>query len=250
MNFLTVIPARYASTRFPGKPLALLGGKPVVQWVYEKAKMACEHVIVATDDARIAELVDDFGGDAVMTSPDHLSGTDRCLEAAALYAEYSEIDFDIIINVQGDEPFIDKDQIELLKSTFDNNQVDIATLVSPFLGEIDDIIDPNNVKATFAKSGKALNFSRSVIPYRRDVPQKEWAKDFTYFHHLGMYAYRFDVLVEITQLQPSTLEKAENLEQLRWLENGYNIYVKETQKRSIGIDTPEDLQKAEQILLE
>lgn len=250
MNFLTVIPARYASTRFPGKPLALLGGKPVVQWVYEQAKTACEHVVVATDDVRIAEKVDEFGGVAVMTSSEHPSGTDRCLEAAALYSEYSEIDFDVVINVQGDEPFIDSEQIELLKSNFDNEAVDIATLVSPFSNDIAAVLNPNNVKATFAINGKALNFSRSVIPYLRDVPQEEWANNYTFFHHLGMYAYRFDVLVEITKLSPSSLEKAESLEQLRWLENGYNVYVKSTSKRSIGIDTPEDLAEAELMLSE
>jgi len=250
MNFLTVIPARYASTRFPGKPLALLGGKPVVQWVYEKAKAACEHVVVATDDERIAEKVDEFGGIAIMTSPDHPSGTDRCLEAAALYAEFTEIDFDVIINVQGDEPFITSEQIDLLKSNFVNEAVDIATLVSPFASDMAAVQNPNNVKATFATNGKALNFSRSVIPYLRDIPREDWAKNYTYHHHLGMYAYRFDVLVEITKLSPSSLEKAESLEQLRWLENGYNVYVKSTMQRSIGIDTPEDLEEAERMLSE
>lgn len=245
MNFLTVIPARYASTRFPGKPLALLGGKPMVQWVYERAKQACDHVVVATDDSRIAEVVDDFGGTAIMTSPDHPSGTDRCLEAAAAYMAYVDEDFDVVINVQGDEPFIDVSQVELLKSCFDNDNVDIATLVSPFGQDVAPVLDPNNVKVTFATNGKALNFSRSVIPFQRDVAQEEWAQAYTYFHHLGMYAYRLDVLNEITQLSPSSLEKAESLEQLRWLENGYNIYVKETQKRSIGIDTPQDLAAAE-----
>lgn len=250
MNFLTVIPARYASTRFPGKPLALLGDKPMVQWVYERAREACDHVVVATDDTRIAEVVDAFGGVAVMTSPDHPSGTDRCLEAAMLYATSFDLDCDVVINVQGDEPFIDVSQIELLKSCFDNPAVDIATLVSPFAQELQAVLDPNNVKATFAVDGKALNFSRSPIPFLRDVPQDKWAESHTYFHHLGMYAYRFDVLEEITQLSPSTLEKAESLEQLRWLENGYSIYVKQTNKRSIGIDTPEDLKEAELLLSE
>lgn len=248
MKFLTVIPARYASTRFPGKPLALLGGKPMVQWVYERAKLACEHVVVATDDSRIAEVVDGFGGTAIMTSPDHPSGTDRCLEAAAAYMAYADEEFDVVINVQGDEPFIDVSQVELLKSCFDNEAVDIATLVSPFEANIEEVINPNNVKVTFSTNGKALNFSRSVIPFLRDVAQADWAKEYTYFHHLGMYAYRLDVLNAITQLSPSALEKAESLEQLRWLENGYNIYVKETQKRSIGIDTPQDLAAAEQMI--
>ena len=248
MNFLTVIPARYASTRFPGKPLALLGGKPMVQWVYERAKTACEHVVVATDDARIAEAVDAFGGFAVMTDANHPSGTDRCLEAAEAYMLYANQDFDVIINVQGDEPFIDAEQIELLKSTFDNEKVDIATLVSPFVPNIADIENPNNVKVVCSKAGKALYFSRSVVPFQRDVQKAQWPESYTYFHHLGMYAYRFSVLQEITQLTPSTLEKAESLEQLRWLENDYNIYVKTTQKRSVGIDTPEDLEAAEGML--
>lgn len=250
MNFLIVIPARYASTRFPGKPLALLGGKPVVQWVYEQVKTACEHVVVATDDVRIAETVDAFGGTAIMTSPDHPSGTDRCLEAAVLYSQQVGTGFDVVINVQGDEPFIDREQIELLKSNFDKEAVDIATLVSPFAKDMAAVRNPNNVKVTFATNGKALNFSRSVIPYLRDVSQEEWADNYTFFHHLGMYAYRFEVLVAITKLPPSSLEKAESLEQLRWLENGYNIYVKPTSQRSVGIDTPEDLQEAELILSE
>ncbi len=248
MNFLTVIPARYASTRFPGKPLALLGGKPVVQWVYERSKQVCEHVIVATDDEHIAEAVDEFGGVAVMTSPDHPSGTDRCLEAAAIYAEYAEQDFDVVINVQGDEPFIESEQIELLKSQFEKPSVDIATLVSPFAKDFDAVFNPNNVKVTLAQSGKALYFSRSVIPYIRDVECEEWMEYHTYYHHLGMYAYRFDVLTDITQLPQSSLEKAEKLEQLRWLENGYNIFVGVTNKRSVGIDTPEDLRQAEAML--
>lgn len=248
MHYLTVIPARYASTRFPGKPLALLGGKPMVQWVYERAQMACEHVVVATDDARIAEVVDAFGGMAVMTDANHPSGTDRCLEAAEAYMMYAQQDFDVIINVQGDEPFVDAEQIELLKSTFTNAQVDIATLVSPFAQDVAAIENPNNVKVVCSAKGKALYFSRSVVPFQRDVDRAQWAQSHPYLHHLGMYAYRYSVLQAITQLEPSTLEKAESLEQLRWLENDYNVYVKTTQKRSVGIDTPEDLAAAEAML--
>lgn len=248
MRFLTVIPARYASTRFPGKPLAILGNKPMVQWVYERAKAACDHVVVATDDVRIAEAVDAFGGTAVMTSDMHPSGTDRCLEAAELYSAAVELRFDVVINVQGDEPFIEQSQIEQLMSLFNEPQVDIATLVSQFASDMKDISDPNNVKVTFATNGKALNFSRSVIPFLRDVPQDQWADNHTFFHHLGMYAYRYDVLTEITHLPLSSLEKAESLEQLRWLENGYNIFVAATKIRSIGIDTPDDLVRAQQSL--
>lgn len=248
MNYLVVIPARYASTRFPGKPLALLGDKPVVQWVYERAKSACEHVVVATDDARIAEAVDAFGGVAIMTALDHPSGTDRCLEAAEAYVAYSGLAVDVVINVQGDEPFIDAEQIAILKSCFNNAEVDIATLVSPFEKDIALISNPNNVKVTFSNQGKALSFSRSIIPFLRDVPQDKWPENHTYYHHLGMYAYRFDVLQQITELPQSSLEKAENLEQLRWLENDYHIYVGKTVKRSIGIDTPEDLEAAKSLL--
>lgn len=248
MNFLTVIPARYASTRFPGKPLALLGGKPMVQWVYERAKTACEHVVVATDDTRIAEAVDAFGGIAVMTNPNHPSGTDRCLEAAEVYMKSVQQNFDVVINVQGDEPFIDAEQIQLLKSTFTSDQVDIATLVSHFVPEFGEINNPNNVKVVCSVKGKALYFSRSVVPFQRDVPREEWAQSQPYFHHLGMYAYRYHVLQEITKLPPSSLESAESLEQLRWLENDYNIYVQKTDKRSLGIDTPDDLAAAEKLI--
>lgn len=248
MNFLTVIPARYASTRFPGKPLALLGGRPMVQWVYERAKQACEYVIVATDDARIAEAVDDFGGTAIMTSAYHPSGTDRCLEAAEAFIAYTGLSFDVVINVQGDEPFIALEQIELLKTAFKNRQVDIATLVSPFANDVAEVLNPNNVKVTFSTEGKALYFSRSPIPYLRDVAQDQWMDNQEFYHHLGMYAYRLEVLQKITQLKPSSLENAESLEQLRWLENGYNIFVGKTSMRSIGIDTPEDLLSAEELL--
>ena len=248
MNFLTVIPARFASTRFPGKPLALLGGKPVIQWVFERAKEASEHVAVATDDARIAETVENFGGIAIMTSPNHVSGTDRCLEAAIIYSEKYQVDIDVVINIQGDEPFIDAEQVKSLQALFDSEKVDIATMVSPFKKDINDITNPNNVKATIAVDGKALYFSRSAIPFCRDVKLEDWAENSNFYHHLGMYAYRFNVLKEITSLPVSSLEKAESLEQLRWLENGYNIYVAKTLKRSIGIDTPEDLAMAESLL--
>jgi len=248
MNYLTVIPARYASTRFPGKPLALLGGKPVVQWVYEQAQKVCEHVVVATDDERIVAAVAAFKGQAIMTSATHPSGTDRCLEAAEIYREQAGIDFDVVINIQGDEPFIATAQIELLKSAFAQDKVDIATLVTPFTHTVQDILNPNNVKVTFSKSGKALYFSRSPIPYLRDIPQEKWMEHRIFYHHLGMYAYRFKVLREITELAPSDLEKAERLEQLRWLENGYTIFVGQSSQGSIGIDTPEDLSAAEALL--
>lgn len=184
-----------------------------------------------------------------MTGSHHLSGTDRCLEAAEIYMATSGQVFDVIINVQGDEPFIDVEQVQLLKSLFAKSEVDIATLVSPFQSNMSDVVSPNNVKVTFALNGKALNFSRSIIPYLRDVPVEKWADNYTFYHHLGMYAYRLEVLREITTLSPSLLEKAESLEQLRWLENGYNIFVAATSKRSVGIDTPEDLALAETMLV-
>ncbi len=248
MNILTVIPARYASVRFPGKPLALLGGKPLVQWVYERAKSASEHVVIATDDERIAEAVNAFGGVVEMTSSAHPSGTDRCLEAATIYAQRMALDFDVLVNVQGDEPFITGEQIKLLTSCFLDQKVDIATLVSPLADNWDSVQQPNNVKVVLAANGKALYFSRSIIPFVRDVSPEDWAKQHVFYHHLGMYAYRFDVLRQITRIPPSNLEQAEKLEQLRWLENGYNIYAKITQERSIGIDTPEDLATAEKII--
>lgn len=243
---LIVIPARYASTRFPGKPLAKIGEKPMVQWVYENASKTGFDTVVATDDDRILKAVEAFGGKAVLTNPDHPSGTDRCLEAAEEMANEKGNAYDIIINVQGDEPFIDLEQIQQLASCFENENVDIATLVTP-IPETEDytfLADPNKVKAVVSENGLANYFSRSPIPYLRNVDKENWLKEHKFFLHLGMYAYRFNVLHEITKLSPSTLEKVESLEQLRWLENGYKIMVKETNHRSIGVDTPEDLESA------
>ncbi|MEN9918927.1 MAG: 3-deoxy-manno-octulosonate cytidylyltransferase [Bacteroidota bacterium] len=246
MKFVGIIPARYQSTRFPGKPLVDIGGKSMIQRVYEQAKLALEDVWVATDDIRIQEAVELFGGNVVMTSPDHKSGTDRCHEA------YLKIDneFDVVINIQGDEPFIQQLQIETLKHCFDTKQVQLATLVKPFKPEdgLDALLSPNTPKVVLTKESEAIYFSRSVIPYLRDVQQSEWLSNHTFYKHIGMYAYRTDVLKEITQLDQTTLELSESLEQLRWIENGYKIKVGLTNIETIGIDTPKDLQKALKLL--
>lgn len=242
MKFIAIIPARYASTRFPGKPLADIKGKPMIQRVYEQVKFAVEEVWVATDDDRIYNAVEAFGGKAVMTSTEHRSGTDRIDEA------YNKIgkQFDVIINVQGDEPFIQPEQIESLKACFDSPDVELATLVKPFKQEngFDVLFNPNSPKVVINKANEAIYFSRSIIPYIRDAHHTEWLDNHIFYKHIGMYAYRSDVLAEITKLPQSSLELAESLEQLRWIENGYRIRVGYTKLETMGIDTPEDLQKA------
>ena len=254
MTFIGIIPARYASSRFPGKPLALIGGISMIQRVYQQAQKALDTVVVATDDERIFEAVRAFDGNVVMTSPDHRSGTDRCWEAYTIWNKEQKAkakDFqpaDIVINIQGDEPFIQPEQIEAIKACF---PTEIATLAKPFhAGDEDALQNPNNVKVVFSEvNGYALYFSRSVIPYLRGIPQQDWLKAGNrFYHHLGMYAYRADILQEITRLEQSPMEKAESLEQLRWLENGYRIRVATTATQSIGIDTPEDLILAEEFL--
>jgi 3-deoxy-manno-octulosonate cytidylyltransferase (CMP-KDO synthetase) len=252
-----IIPARYASTRFPGKPLALIGGKPMIQRVYEQACKALDTVVVATDDQRIFDCVRSFGGEVVMTRPDHKCGTDRCLEAfEILTAQRSNSEAlkqqstQIIINIQGDEPFIQPEQIKALQSCFEDPATQIATLVRPFTeaDTLSDLENPNTPKVAVAPDGTALLFSRSVIPYLRGVDKNDWLKQGRFYRHIGMYAYRADVLRQITQLEQTPLEKAESLEQLRWLENGYKIKVALCTTSSIGIDTPEDLIKANELL--
>lgn len=246
MKFIAIIPARYASTRFPGKPLADMGGKPMIQRVYEQVKRAVHDVWVATDDSRIFETVKAFGGKAVMTSTGHRSGTDRIQEA---YSKIGE-DFDVVINVQGDEPFIQPEQIESLKECFDSKDVELATLVKPFKKEdgFDVLFNPNSPKVVINKKSEAIYFSRSIVPYIRDAHHTEWLDKHIFYKHIGMYAYRVDVLKEITQLPQSSLEKAESLEQLRWIENGYRIRVGYTGVETIGIDTPEDMERAIKLL--
>lgn len=246
MKFIAIIPARYASTRFPGKPLAMLAGKPVIRRVYEQVAGVLDEVLVATDDERILEAVHAFGGKAVMTSPDHRSGTDRCREAY----EKQGGPFDVVVNVQGDEPFVRPAQLELLKSCFDDPATDIATLVKPF-AEADGLAaleNPNSPKVVLDAHSRALCFSRSVIPYLRGVEREQWLARHTFYKHIGLYAFRTEALLAVTSLPPSPLERAESLEQLRWLENGYRIGVGISDDETIGIDTPEDLEKAEAFL--
>ena len=248
MKSIAIIPARYASTRFPAKPLAILGGKLVVERVYEQVKKAIDKVVVATDDERIYNAVVAFGGEAVMTSSEHRSGTDRCREA------YEKVGYeaDIVLNIQGDEPFIAPEQINTLLECFKSEKVEIATLVKPFNEEdgLEALENPNSPKVVINESGEALYFSRSVIPYIRGVERNEWLKHHTFYKHIGIYAFRAEVLKAITKLPISPLEKAESLEQLRWLESGYKIGVGVTDIETVGIDTPEDLERAELFLKE
>lgn len=244
MKFTAIIPARYASTRFPGKPLAMLGGKTVIQRVYEQAVSVLGEAYVATDDQRIYDAVEAFGGHAVMTRTDHKSGTDRIQEAA----EKISATADVIINVQGDEPFIQRSQIETLCHLFDDQQTQIGTLGKRF-ETMEAVDNPNSPKIVTDINGFALYFSRSVIPYIRGKEHQEWFGQYPFLKHLGIYAYRREVLAEITRLPQSPLELAESLEQLRWLQNGYRIRVGETDVETVGIDTPDDLQRAEQFLM-
>lgn len=243
MKFIAIIPARYASTRFPGKPLAMLGGKTVIQRVYEQATAVLGEAYVATDDERIFNAVEAFGGKAVMTRNDHKSGTDRIEEAATKI----NTDADVIINVQGDEPFIQASQIETLMHLFDDPTTQIGTLGKHF-ETLEAIENPNSPKIVTDNRGFALYFSRSVIPYIRGKERNEWFGEYPFLKHLGIYAYRREVLAEVTKLPQSSLEKAESLEQLRWLQNGYRIRVGLTNIETVGIDTPEDLTRAEEFL--
>lgn len=240
IHIIGVIPARYASTRFPGKPLIDIGGKSMIQRVYEQCKKTnvLSDVIVATDDERIAEHVLSFGGKVIMTADTHQSGTDRCAEVVSKYTGKC----DAVINIQGDEPFIDPKQIELLASAFDDASTQIVTLIKNISSE-EEVRNPNVVKAIANKNNQAIYFSRSPIPYRRNP-----SVDITYFKHVGIYGYRKQVLAEITQLPMGKLEQAESLEQLRWVENGYSIVLKETDMETIAIDTPDDLDKVLKML--
>lgn len=246
MKFIGIIPARYASTRFPAKPLAMLGGKPVIQRVYEQVAGVLDEAYVATDDERIEAAVRAFGGKVVMTSVNHKSGTDRCYEAFTKVGE----GFGVVVNIQGDEPFIRPSQLDAIRACFDDENTQIATLVKPFTPEdgFAALENVNSPKVVIDKSMRALYFSRSIIPYRRNADKQTWLEGHTYYKHIGLYAYRAEVLKEITALPQSSLEVAESLEQLRWLENGYTVKVGISEVETIGIDTPEDLAKAERFL--
>lgn len=242
MKFKGIIPARYASSRFPGKPLAMIGSQTMIERVYRQASKELDDVVVATDDERIAEAVKAFGGQAVMTSASHRSGTDRCREA---YFNTGS-DADVVINIQGDEPFIAPEQIAALKGCFDDEDVDIATLARPFDPSrgFEALFDPNTPKLVTDSKMNAMYFSRSIIPYVRNYPHTEWLEHANFLTHVGLYAYRAKTLEEITKLPQSPLEIAESLEQLRWLQNGYKIRVALTTQPTIGIDTPADLEAA------
>lgn len=241
-DILGIIPARYASTRFPGKPLADIGGTSMIQRVYHQTTQVLSQVVVATDDRRIFDAVKAFGGKVVMTSENHQSGTDRCTEALNNLEKETGKNYKVVVNIQGDEPFIQPEQIEKLTSCFHNADTEIATLVKP-LKNNEELFDPNKPKVVLNKNAQALYFSRSPIPYFRNVPEKEWHNKHKYLIHIGLYAYRTDVLRDITMLEQGTLEKAESLEQLRWLENGYVISARKTEFESWSVDTPEDIEK-------
>lgn len=240
MNFLAIIPARYASSRFPGKPLALVNGKPMIQRVYEQAKKTFKYVCIATDDQRIVSAVNDFGGEVVLTG-EHNSGTDRCLEAYNTYSKRVNIIFDTIINVQGDEPYIKPQQLEELKECFSEEGVELATLVKKITTK-EELYNINSPKVVVDKNGFALYFSRSPIPFPRDIEITEsYLHNSHYYKHVGLYGYSASVLNKICNMPQSNLEKTEKLEQLRWLENGLKIKIKESEFNSYAVDTPKDL---------
>ena len=247
MKVLAVIPARYASTRFPGKPLALLGGKPIVDYAYGVASTTegIARAVVATDDERIfAHMVETYGKDSVMmTSSEHRSGTDRCGEVVERLKNEGAC-FDVVVNLQGDEPFVKPAQLQSLISCFGNPAIAIATLKTR-IASSEELFSPNNVKVVCDVNGRALYFSRQAIPFRRDVDMSAWLSKGCYYKHVGMYAFRTEILAEVCALPQSGLETSEKLEQLRWLEAGYTIAVSDTPVSNIGIDTPADLAAAE-----
>lgn len=239
MAKLGIIPARYASTRFPGKPLIDINGKSMIQRVYEQACSAAslDQVVIATDDERIITEIKQFGGEYALTRADHQSGTDRCAEVAKNFPG-----FDVIINIQGDEPYIDPVQIDLLSSCFEDPQVELATLVKKIYTE-EELFNQNTPKVVLNSNQEAIYFSRQTIPFQRNKAPQDWLKAFQFYKHIGIYGYTTETLLRITQLEPSSLELAENLEQLRWLENGYKIKTKVTDLETFAVDTPEDLEK-------
>ena len=248
MTTIAIIPARYASTRFPGKPLADLGGRPVVEWVYRGVCgiEGIDEVCVATDDTRICDAVQRFGGKCVMTRSDHKSGTERCAEVVKKYANDGKL-FDVAVNVQGDEPFVNKEQIAVLLSAFRDQATEIATLAKKITSQ-EELISPNNVKVVVGVNGNALYFSRTPIPYIDSRNTAGFRDKHVFFKHVGIYAYRIATLENLIQLDETELERCEKLEQLRWLEHGYSIKVMQTENDNIGIDTPYDLQRAREAI--
>lgn len=243
MKTLGIIPARFASSRFPGKPLAIINGKPMIQRVYEQAKKTklLNDVIVATDDDRIKKAVEAFNGKAMFTSENHKSGTDRCFEVIEKLQMENQ-SYDVVVNIQGDEPYINPKQISQVVSCFTDSAVQIATLARQ-ISSTDELFNDNINKVVINASNDAIYFSRFAIPFQQNILRENWLEKIRYFKHIGIYAYRSEILKEITRLKPSKLEIAESLEQLRWLENGYKIRVLKTDYESIAVDTPEDLSK-------
>ena len=245
-QFAGIIPARYASSRFPGKPLALIGDRSMIQRVCEQALKSLDLVFVATDDERILNAVVKFGGKAIMTSTEHSSGTDRCSEAVSKIESITGLQIDVVINIQGDEPFIKPEQIDMIKSCFDDQEVDIATLICKDV-TTEDLSNPNQIKTVITLNGDALYFSRSAVPYIREFKMTEWIENHVFYKHLGLYGYKKDILRKLTTLKRSSLEIAEALEQNRWLENGFKIRTAVSDWDSYGIDSPEDIVKVKEL---
>lgn len=240
---IAIIPARFASTRFPGKPLVDLGGKPMIQRTYERVKavQGWQRVVIATDDLQIKAVAEGFGAEVILTCADHVSGTDRCAEVLRNVGE----GIDYVVNIQGDEPFIEPAQLQELSEGFKTN-APILTLIKQ-IEDVETLFSVNTPKVVINQRGEALYFSRQTIPYVRGIASEQWLAKHRYFKHIGLYAYRADVLLEISQLKPSPLELAESLEQLRWLENGYTIQTIETQYETVGIDTPQDIENVKKL---
>ena len=245
MEVLGIIPARYGSTRLEGKPLVDICGKPMIQRVYEQAKKALNHVLIATDDARIEKVVKKFGGNVVMTSANHTTGTNRCLEAYSIFSKQTNTSFEVVLNIQGDEPLLAPSQIKALISCFKNEETQMATLVIPTQKEED---LSSGVFVTFDKNYHALYFSRAIIPYIRDENKSEWSKNNTFYKHIGMYGFTPETLRTFASLSETNLENQEKLEQLRWLENGNKIKIAITKYQSVPVDTLEDVEKVRKIL--
>ncbi len=242
MKILGIIPSRWASSRFPGKPLIKIGSKSMIERVYKQTAKALDYVVVATDDQRISEAVENFGGRFAMTSVKHQSGTDRSAEALDIVEKETGEKFDVVINIQGDEPFIQPEQIKDISAAFEDATTEIATLIKKITKQ-EILFDSSRPKVIKNVRDEAIYFSRSTIPFIQNTDKKDWCDKFTYFEHLGLYAYRAEVLRKITQLAASSLELAESLEQNRWLENGFKIKVFESEQENISINTPEDLER-------